>query len=117
MNTVIETEAAMQFILNGRTFNTATSQTVAVHRGTYAPDQYDERFGSTGEVRFDDVLYRTSKGAFFVHEHETWKLGRGGKPVVKDSATEMSPEQAIKWIEDFGASIVDASGLSLPDEA
>jgi hypothetical protein len=104
----------MQFILNGRTFNTETSKTVAVSRGQREPMYYDPddaRF-----IRYENVLYRTANGAFFVHSHETFKYQRG-KPVVSDSAWEVDTKMALQWIEQSQAIIIDASELPLPDEA
>lgn len=105
----------MRFILAGRTFDTATSTTVAHARGHLTPETPEEG-GDVRSVRFEHVLYRTERGAFFAHEHSTTKFRRG-KPVVSDHAQELSPEQAIKWIADNRAVIVDASGLPLPPEA
>lgn len=106
----------MKFVLNGRTFDTATSSTVAINRGIREPS-YNNSVGDS-ELRYEDVLYRTQKGAFFVHEHHTEKfVDRKGKPVVTDYAWECDPENAVKWIVEYGAVIVDAAGLPLPDEA
>lgn len=119
MNTLTEREQ-MKFILNGRTFDTSTSQTVAISRGIFeSPTEggYFPEFGiSWQSVRYEDVLYRTAKGALFIHDHRTAKY-QHGKPVVSDLAKEMSPEEAARWIEENGAIIVDPTGLSLPDEA
>ncbi len=113
MNTLIERED-MKFILNGRTFNTQTSQTVAISRGESEPSEY--ALPVPQNIRYEDVLYRTGKGAFFVHSHKTTKYQRG-KPVVSDIAEELTPEVALKWIEYNSAFVVDDSGLDLPDEA
>jgi hypothetical protein len=114
MNTLIERED-MKFIIKGRTFDTSTSQTVAVASGVYQPEQFDEWFPAQS-VRYEDVLYRTAKGSLFVHSHETAKYDKG-KPVVKDNATELTPEKAVEWIEEIGARVLDPDGLPLPDEA
>lgn len=68
------------------------------------------------ELRWEDVLYRTAEGAFFVHEHHTNKSARGGKPIITDETSELTPEQAIQWIRDRGAVVIDAEGLHLPDD-
>ncbi len=114
MNTLIEREA-VQFILNGRTFDTATSSQVAVHRGVVIPDEYSEYNGAE-QQRFECILYRTAKGNFFLHEHETIKYPKG-KPVVSDEATEMPAEVAAEWISGVGAAIIDGTGLPLPESA
>ena len=111
----LEREEAMKFVINGRTFDTATSTKVAVSRGINHP-VFNNMVGDS-EVRFENVLYRTAKGAFFVHHHATEKLVKGGRPVVTDEATEMSGELAVQWITDSGAVVFDAAGLPLPDEA
>ena len=116
MNNLDEREAVMKFILNGRSFDTTTSSQVAISRGTYTPEQWDGDYQGADQVRYERILFRTAKGAFFVHDHETAKYPHG-KPVVSDAAYEKSPEEAMKWIEQFGAAIIDASGLPLPDEA
>jgi len=108
-------EEAMKFIINGRTFDTATASKVAVSRGINQP-AYNNMVGDS-EVRFEDVLYRTAKGAFFVHSHATEKLVKGGRPIVTDEATELFPSEVVKWITDNGAAVMDAAGLALPDEA
>jgi len=69
-------------------------------------------------VRYEYVLYRTSKGAFFVHDHSTEKFVRGGRPVTMDKAEEIeTPENAVKWIEAMRAVVLDGTGLPLPPEA
>ncbi len=62
------------------------------------------------------MLYRTAKGALFVHSHQTFKYQRG-KPVVSDIAWNVTPEEAVEWIEKEQAFVVDDSDLPLPDEA
>lgn len=118
MNTLIEREA-MKFIINGRSFDTATSETAAVSRGVLDAANHElftMGYGSADEVRYDHTLYRTAKGAFFLHCHSTSKF-RHGKPVTEDSATELTPEEALKWIERDKAMILDPTGLDLPEEA
>ena len=115
MNTLTEGEA-MKFILGGLTYDTATSTTVAVASGAYSPkESWDEDFPAQS-VRFEDVLYRTAKGALFVHYHKTLKFDKG-KPVVKDTADAIKPSDALRWIEVSSARILDSTGLPLPDEA
>lgn len=116
MNNLDEREAVVKFILNGRSFDTTTSSEVAVSRGAYVPEQWDGEYPGAQQVRYERILFRTAKGALFVHDHETVKYLKG-KPVVSDEAREISPEEAMKWIEDQGAAVIDASGLPLPDEA
>jgi len=105
----------MKFILNGRTFDTANSTPVAVTRGAgnYATDDSGESFE---QVRYERMVYRTTKGAFFLHEHRTVKLGKG-KPVVIDNAEELMPDEVVGLIRREGAAILDGTGLDLPEEA
>ena len=105
----------MKFVINGRTFDTATSTKAAVFRGVSHVQPGD--FPTNSEMRFDDVLYRTAKGAFFVHEHRTEKMARGGKPIITDAARELTPQEAVAWIKKEKAGILDATGLDLPEEA
>lgn len=115
MNTLQQGEA-MKFILAGLTYDTSTSATVAVASGAYSPkESWDEDFPAQS-VRFEDVLYRTAKGALFIHKHKTLKFDKG-KPVVSDAAEAMKPMDALRWIESSGARILDPTGLPLPDEA
>lgn len=113
----------MRFILNGRTFDTATSTPLAVSRFIHVPESrlnytIARMFeGDWDQVRGEETLYRTAKGALFVHRHSTMKFPKG-KPVVKDEAREVAtPEDAVRWIQDERAAILDASGLPLPDAA
>jgi hypothetical protein len=116
MNTLIEgKEEAMQFVINGRTLDTATSIKVAVSRGISPPSHNGLPHDS--EVRYEDVLYRTSKGAFFVHEHRTEKFIKDGRPVVTDVAREFSAQDAVKWIIVRRAAVLDDTGLPMPSEA
>jgi hypothetical protein len=101
---------AMQFVLNDRLSDTATATIAAVDGGTYTD------FQTGAEVRFESVLYRTERGNFFRHVHSTTKHGRG-KPVVEDDATAMTVEDAMKWIAESRAMILDATGLQLPEQA
>ncbi|MDO8706024.1 MAG: hypothetical protein Q7J84_13865 [Sulfuricaulis sp.] len=115
MNTLIEREQ-MKFVINNRTFDTDTSQTVAISRGARTPENpWDDDFPAQS-VRYENVLYRTAKGALFVHYHKTMKFDRG-KPVVDDSAQEVTPEEAISWIQMNLAAVIDPTGLTLPPEA
>lgn len=118
MNALLTREAEpMRFILNGRSFDTAGAVTVAVSRG-HTPALYstDSMERVSEETRYEKVIYRTAKGAFFLHEHRTTKLPKG-KPVVSDEARELSAPEALAWIAENGAAIIDATGLNLPEEA
>jgi hypothetical protein len=116
MNAVLERNEAMKFVINGRTFDTVSSTAVAVSRGINPP-YYNNSVGDS-ERRYEDVLYRTSKGALFVHSHSTEKFVKGGRPVTTDHADEIkTPEDAIRWIEATRAVVLDATGLPLPPEA
>ena len=117
MNTVIErkVEDAMKFIINGRTFDTAGSIKVAFARGINHPSYNNNPWDC--EVRYENTLYRTVKGSFFVHTHQTQKFVKGGRPVVIDEADENSAEEAIEWIKKNGAVVIDDAGLPMPDEA
>jgi hypothetical protein len=105
---------AMQFILDKRSYDTATSTVAAVSRGVMG-DPSDQYPGAES-VRFEDVLYRTQKGAFFVHYHRTVKFPKG-KPVVEDTAEALTPEHAVWWVQNDRAMVLDATGLPLPEEA
>jgi len=120
MNAVTQREQeAMKFILNGRTFDTATSTVIAISRGVGQPSSFGWPVHTDGETRFEEVLYRTMRGALFTHLHSTTKLAKGGKPITEDSAAERTPEEAVQWIVNEGAVIIDdvGSGLPLPPEA
>ncbi len=106
---------AMKFVINGRTFDTATSTVVAIDRGINMPS-YDNSAGDS-ECRYEVVLYRTAKGAFFVHDHSTYKFVKGGRPVTEDTAFERTAEEALRWIGERRAVIHNADGLELPPEA
>lgn len=90
----------MRFIINGRTFDTTNSTTVATWRGvrTQANVQYeigDVQYEiGADEIRWDDVLYRTAKGAFFVHSHKSKKIGKGRRIFI-DEAQELTAEEAV----------------------
>lgn len=115
MNTLQQGEA-MKFILAGRTYDTSTSNTIAVASGSYSPkESWDDDYPAQS-VRYEDVLYLTAKGALFIHAHKTLKFDKG-KPVVDDKAEAVTPEEALRWIEKTGARILDPTGLPLPDEA
>jgi hypothetical protein len=107
----------MKFILDGRSFDTAAAVTVAVSRG-HTPAMYttDTMERVSEENRYEKVVYRTTKGAFFLHEHRTTKLPKG-KPVVSDVARALTAQEAVAWIAENGAAIIDPSGLDLPEEA
>lgn len=111
----------MRFIINGRTFDTASSSPLAVSRDILVPrlgvrplDHFYE--GDWDQVRIEATLYRTQKGSLFIHDHATIKFPKG-KPVVQDRAWEVTPDEAVKWIVEEGAAILDGTGLQLPDEA
>lgn len=105
----------MKFIHGGATYDTATAKAIAVHRGAYAPAEGDPRFPAQ-QVRFENTLYRTPRGALFLHEHSTAKYAKG-KPVVQDRVQPMNDAEAAAWLEKTGAAILDAENLPLPPEA
>jgi hypothetical protein len=106
----------MQFLLDGLVYDTAKSTRVAVARGVITPvdNPYHLPEGAESK-RYEDVLYRTGRGNFFVHSHETVKYPRG-KPVVQDEAWTVDANRAVDWIEKEGAMILDPTGLPLPGE-
>ena len=106
----------MKFVLKGRTFDTSTAISVAIDRGVRVPTHDTDEYFGAESVRFEYVLYRTPKGAFFVHYHDTVKFPRG-KPVIEDVAEEVTPEKAVQWIVNHGAMILDTTDLPLPPEA
>lgn len=106
---------AMQFILKDRRYDTASSTVAAVSRGVTADT--DSEYPGSESLRFEDVLYRTQKGAFFVHCHRTVKYPKG-KPVVEDTALgPFTPEEAVRWVDREAAMILNPTGLPLPEEA
>lgn len=107
---------AIKFIINSRTFDTATSTALAVDRGITDPD-YNNAVGDC-EVRFRNVLYRTAKGALFIHFHRSEKRVKGGGPIAfVDYAEARTGEQAVEWIAERQAVVLDAADLPLPPEA
>jgi hypothetical protein len=115
MNAVQLPPNEMKFVINGRTFDTTTSTVVAINRGIDLP--YYNNVVDDRECRYEVVLYRTAKGAFFLHDHSTSKYVKGGKPVTEDTAKEMSAEEAAKWIAEYQAVVLSADGVPLPPEA
>ncbi len=106
-------EDDMKFLLGSRAFDTDTATAAAIHRGV---EDSPHHLPGAEQLRFAHVLYRTAKGAFFVHEHGTIKYAKG-RPVTSDAAQEMTAQQAVAWIASRGAAILDATGLDLPEEA
>ncbi len=106
----------MQFILDGRLYDTASSVAVAISRGVVESGQWSALPAGAESMRYEEVLYRTKNGNFFVHEHSTVKFPRG-KPVVEDVAKALAPQEAVRWVEQNGAMLLDSTGLPLPDEA
>lgn len=103
----------MKFVIGGRTFDTTTGTRAARRRSCLVSSPGAD---VAEEIRQDLMLYRTRKGVFFVHKHATIKRGKG-KPMVTDSAFELTAAQAAKWVALEGASVMDATGLRLPGEA
>lgn len=116
-NTLIGEDSTMKFVVNGLTYSTETASVVAVSRGAYQPyHDSDGNFGAE-QVRFENTLYRTQKGALFVHCHQTTKFPKG-RPVVEDSCMPMTtPEEAVEWVTKNEAAVLDAAALPLPPEA
>jgi hypothetical protein len=108
---------AMQFILDGMLYDTATATKVAISRGivTTEDNPYHLPLGAESK-RYEDVLYRTEFGNFFIHSHETVKFSRG-KPVVQDTSRTVTPSEAVDWIQREGAMLLKADGLPLPNRA
>jgi hypothetical protein len=100
----------MKFILSGRMFDSATSAAVAVSRGAYTPHSEYADFFPAEQVRFEETLYRTPSGVFWLHKHSTAKYQKG-KPVVSDTAQELTAEESLAWVQQNSAVILDAEGL------
>lgn len=105
----------MKFVHGTATYDTATAKPLAVSRGAYTPAEGDPRYPAQ-QVRFANTLYRTAKGALFLHEHSTTKHARG-KPIVEDKVTPMNDAEAAAWLSRTGAAILNADDLPLPPEA
>lgn len=118
----LEEREAVKFIIDGRLFDTATASPLAVDRGVLTPGYKlhkwysGESYAEAEQIRYEDTLYRTGKGALFLHCHATIKFPKG-KPVVEDSAGALTPEESVMWISSSGAAVLDGTGLQLPDEA
>ncbi|MBX9629551.1 MAG: hypothetical protein K2X67_03435 [Burkholderiales bacterium] len=117
MNTSI-CEGTLKFILNDLTYDTATATPLAVDRGVSEPDDYmaPPMPQQALQTRYENVLYRTPSGRFFVHYHSTTKYEKG-KPVVEDTASALSADEALEWIRNEEAAIVNDEGLPLPPAA
>ncbi len=97
----------MKFVINGRTFDTGTSERLAIQRGTLDPDDMvGEGYAGAEHVRFEVALYRTLKGALFLHDRST-ALYEDEGPMTIDEARECSPEQAVTWIQEVGAVVIN----------
>lgn len=115
----LDQRESMKFVINGRSFDTASSSPAAISRGVIASDfdSYDKgQWVGAEQVRFEYTLFRTPKGNFWTHDHTTIKFPKG-KPVIEDTASEVTPEDAVKWVVQNGAAIVDGTGLPLPEDA
>jgi hypothetical protein len=104
----------MRFILAGRLFDTTTSTVAAVTRGVRESGPHIIHEGAISE-RFEGVLYRTAKENFWLAEPTISKFARG-KPVVEDSARELTLKEAVEWIIEENAMILDDRGFPLPEE-
>src|ERR1700756_2780414 len=75
----------MKRIINGTTYNTATSTQI----GRW--EQEADDWTPTDKV---EILYKTRGGAFFVHTHEEWE--RDGEPRHRDNFEPSTREEAHK---------------------
>jgi predicted HicB family RNase H-like nuclease len=86
----------MKRIVNGVTYNTATSTLLA----TFEWEHKDHNGGVTEEGT--DLLYQTRGGAFFLHEEKTayvWDENeREMRQRERNEFTPLSPEGAHKWM-------------------
>lgn len=116
MNTsAIEEATPMKFIIDGLTYDVASATPVAIDRG--ALDRYNNDLDpGVEQERYENVLYKTKSGRFFVHNHSTTKYEKG-KPVVSDSAFAKTADEALRWISQNNAAILDDAGLPLPPDA
>src|SRR5688500_16508185 len=107
MNTLIEGKSAvMKFVINGRAYDTESSTVAAIYRGSATPATSARDLPPDAQsIRFEHVLYRTERGNFFLHSHETIKYAHG-KPVVEDRAEAYTPEVAVQWIAATNAMII-----------
>lgn len=112
---MFETNEPVKFVHDGKTYDTSTATAVAVHRGAYSPSADSPHFPAQ-QVRFENTLYRTQRGALFIHEHSTAKFQKG-RPVVEDRIRPVDHAVAVGWIATTGAAVLDAEGLELPPEA
>jgi predicted HicB family RNase H-like nuclease len=99
----------MKRIIDGVTYNTATSTPVGRCEGEAEEDH----------TRIL-TLYQTRGGAFFVHEHEEWgvrdKYG-DWEERSKDSFIPMSREKAHKWFLEGETEVLSEGVFGSPPEA
>lgn len=99
----------MRFLVKGRVFDTAKSDVVAQCHGEYVPNEFEEHFGAI--VHYEDVLYRTGKSVFWLHEHHTVQYP-DCEPVISDDMILLdSVDDAVRWVELTRAGPIHGSSL------
>jgi hypothetical protein len=99
----------MKFVVNGLTFNTMSAAKVAV-----APPRTED--DPRGDIVYQEELYRTAEGNFFLCRHAMQWLGRDDADEW-DEAERLNPIEAVEWLANVGAALIDDTGLPLPREA
>lgn len=92
----------MEFVVLGRTYDTDTSDKIAVSRGRISTPRKLPLIGAfwpKDRGRYESWLYRTDEGEFWLHEKRVEWLGKGKPPVATDLAVPMSESQAREWVK------------------
>src|SRR5262245_52545912 len=99
-------ELPLRFVFGDRTIDTERCLRVAISRTA------DET------TRNETVLYKTPSGDFFLHHHAVLKSKRG-KPFPTDDFRALTPDEAVRWLAESRAILLDAAagGLPLPPNA
>ena len=100
----------MKFIINDRTYDTATA---IRHAQKCTKVELEDEVVVTQET-----LYRTPRGALFMVSRTQTRKGRSGKVFWHDEARAFETgADAVRWIEEVGAMVVYEGDLPLPVEA
>lgn len=95
----------MKKIINGKIYNTETAERLGSHCNSYDIGDFN---------RYEESLYRTKKGAFFLHgeggPNTCYAKHFGNSRSGGENVEMMTVEEARKWAEEF-LSVGEVEGI------
>lgn len=81
----------MRKIIDGKVYDTETAEKVAATSSGYD-------VSLAGTTLHEDTLYRTRKGAWYVHDYYACRMGNPEDSEIRETITPLADEEAHDWL-------------------